>query len=160
MSSGSSSSDNDDDSSVCFYWSCGSDYTRWVILAVVLVVVCVTFVLVWYWSMRRARRGFPISGTRWMLPQSAAVAYDNAMARNPNRRHRRRNDEEADPVPTYHAELGENDAGYYDVNGQYFAHVPPPYANDDELQPPAKAALAHVEEQENHELDTLDQRRS
>lgn len=62
----------------------------------------------------------------------------------------REQDPESDPVPTYHEQPGEDDAGYYDRSGKFVEFIPPPYLPE----PPAKAVV-HSETRVSREAPDL-----
>lgn len=119
---------DDVDDGVCTGF-CGNSYVRWIIAILAVCGSIALLCLILAIAMKR------VTG-RWALgiPMRAQIRDpegDNTVhsefgrSRRP-RRHRTQPDE-ADPVPAYHATPGLGDAGYYDADGNYVAHEPPPY---------------------------------
>lgn len=137
------------------YYDDGSDsawtsWGRWVMLGVILGVAILFFLFLQITSSRRVRRGQPaIPYTGWMVPpsyhQSQQQQYEDYA------------------LPTYKAQPGEGDAGYY-RNGEFvpynhtntqpaadYSHYgppdgPPPSQADNNYQPPAGPPPGHSEE--------------
>ena len=111
-------------------------YVKWVFVGVIVVVVVSLMVMFYFYAKRRRERlqSFWSGGNSGYRHNDEDSSTQIGMFSQPRTHHRNRRrhstrevNEDVDPVPTYHADPGDDDLGFYDAEGNYNTHEPPPY---------------------------------
>lgn len=108
---------------------CGNSYVRWIIAILVICGSIATLCCVLAIAMRRVTGRWALGiSSRPQIRDSESASPIRSDLRRPRQQRRCRSEpEEADPVPAYNPTPGLGDAGFYDPDGNYVAHEPPPY---------------------------------
>lgn len=129
-------------------WS-GNEGARWAFFAVFIVILIVVIFGTLRVNRKRSRSGLqPIYGTRWMTPPS----YNQSQNQYNQPNQRRDPDMPQTYVPTYTAEAGEYDMGFYDERGEFHAN-PNAKPTMPQIQRPEPA---HHRDNDNGSADDLE----